>query len=353
MPRRQNQRIVLPGQQRLNFGAVQQPAVAQPPVQNAQPAAANQQPAVAPNQNAQPVAAIVPPQNQNVQPAAIAQQNVVPARYRTNDVLPAIDPAWLIQFNWLRHDVGANLMYCHVCRTMNPGGRGAFVEGTNNWKKGAIYSHIRQHAERVQAFERQELMIQQNAAANNAIQDHLTRLTEEQENTMVRMFKTAFRIGFYSLPFEDFERQLIHMKDLAPDINFGTAYHNRPSCRTFIGFIAKSILKSLGEDISSANYFSAMFDCGTLKTGAAVIIGYVKFIGIDGKVRVECLGMEEITGSPNADNLYGLVVKILGQNLGVQDWRIRMLGLGLDGTNVNLGEHQSMSSKLKEQTSLT
>ena len=88
-----------------------------------------------------------------------------------------------------------------------------------------------------------------------------------------------------------------------------------------------------------------MFDGATDKSVCEVELVYVRYV-IGGQARNQYLLCQPIEHA-HADGIFGAIDQAF-RDVGVENWRSKVVGVGCDGASVNLGRNNSVATRITE-----
>ena len=123
-------------------------------------------------------------------------------------------------------------------------------------------------------------------------------------------------------------------------MGLGTGYKNDQACANFVQYIAKDQRLQLVDILYKAKYFSIQIDGSTDSANVeeeVFLTLYFNPYSDDRKVHVQdkFLAIRRPKCS-NAEGLFECFKRALA-HAGIADWENKLVGIGCDGTNVNLG----------------
>ena len=131
----------------------------------------------------------------------------------------------------------------------------------------------------------------------------------------------------------------------------GARYKNDDACATFIQYIAKEQQQHLLETLSKVKFFSIQADGSTYTGNVEDELYTVQYFDAkmsDGQVHV-CNKFFTVRQVKRGD-AHGLFecFKAAMEFVGVDDWEDKLIGLGCDGTNVNIAAGGGLRGYLEE-----
>ena len=215
------------------------------------------------------------------------------------------------------------------------------MKGTNNFSN---CHSIEKH----EASDKHQLAVEADLAANapekTPMVQAVARLTQQQNDKMLLLFRTAYCIikQMFSLNLFAALLSLQKMNGVA----LGSAYSNGKAASTFINSIASVELSNLINSLNEKEFFSLLLDGSTDVSTMEQEIVYVRFM-VDGRPKNELLGMMSVKQANAEAILEGL--NIFMNDLGIIDWKRRLIALGTDGASVNVGIHGCLGALLKRE----
>ena len=223
-----------------------------------------------------------------------------------------------------------------TCRNYNT----AFIEGSSNLRISAVKDHSRSvmHARAMSLFSKsQGKPVTEYAPIVKAL-NFLDAVTEQR---LKKKFDIAYFICKQRLAFSKMgplcELQARHGVDI------GSNYTNNLSCTTFVEFIAleqRDILKNLLERKFFSIQCDGSTDSGNMEEEQFLVM-YLDTRADDGRVHIRnrFFAVRQPT-SGNAEGLFDALNRaFVRMDIADSDWKNRLVGLGCDGTNVNMGLH--------------
>ena len=129
-------------------------------------------------------------------------------------------------------------------------------------------------------------------------------------------------------------------------VNLGETYHNKIGAKEFTSCIAESLSVDLVSSLDKSNYFTLLMDGSTDSAISENELIYVLYIDSDsGKLVCRYLKNKAIKNA-NAEGLKTLLKKSL-EEMGLNDYEHRLVGLGVDGAAVNFGRKRGLVQLLK------
>ena len=169
---------------------------------------------------------------------------------------------------------------------------------------------------------------------------HLSTMDEAAREKMKRKFDVAFVLAKNNLPMNKM-RAICDLEE-RHGVDLGQGYKNNQACATFIEYIAMEQKQGLISTLSMVKFYSIQAD-GTTDTGnienELFLIVYLDYNSSDGRVRVlnKFLTVRRPM-STDAEGLFNCLqhaVKYAGLS---DDWYMKLVGFGCDGTSVNIGD---------------
>ena len=136
-------------------------------------------------------------------------------------------------------------------------------------------------------------------------------------------------------------------------VDIGGSYQNDHTCAMFVKFIALDLQQQLKKDISSAMFFSVQVDSSTdsenIEEGLFLIL-YFDPRSSDGMVHIcnKFFAVQQLSHG-TGQNLYDCLKKAMAyMEVTPLEWKSKMIGLGCDGTNSNLGSGSGLKENIQK-----
>ena len=136
--------------------------------------------------------------------------------------------------------------------------------------------------------------------------------------------------------------------------DLGSGYKNEKACATFVDFISLGQQRMLVNSLDRARFFGLQLDGSANARNVEKEVFLVVFCGLnskDGKVHMHnnFLTASRL-GRANATGLLACLRAAVGY-VGVANWELKMIGVGCDGANVNLGTTGGLKGLLTKKKS--
>ena len=254
---------------------------------------------------------------------------------------------------WLKFESAAGdrehvaKLICSVCQQFRQklessrNYRPAFIKGTANVKLCTVKEHAA-----TAMHERAMLLLKKQSSApptsyapiaKALAQSVMDKATTEQ---LKRKFDIAYLIAKENLAFTKFPALCNLEKRHGVDLGSNNYYVNDHACATFIEFIAREQQEKLLHELSKAHFFSLQVDSSSDAANIEeelYLVLYLDFTTQNGKVCVESKYFcTRQLRSGTGEGLFSSFAKAVDY-VGVKDWKMKLRGLGCDGTNANMG----------------
>ena len=235
-------------------------------------------------------------------------------------------------------------MKCSICirfqdklrsdKNFNP----AYILGSKNLQTSSFKDHatsdMHQHAMKLLKKSQSSGDVSSYAPIAKA----LTTLDARTEETVKKKFEIAYFLTKENLPFVKMA-SLCHLIE-KHGVGLGTGYKNDQACANFVQYIAKDQRLQLVDILSKAKYFSIQIDGSTDSANVEeemFLTLYFNPYSDDRKVHVQdkFLAIRRPKCS-NAEGLFECFKRALA-HAGIAGWENKLVWIGCDGTNVNLG----------------
>ena len=219
------------------------------------------------------------------------------------------------------------------CRNYNP----AFVVGTKNLRGSAFKDHA------ASEMHKRSMMLLSKSRSSDVTQyapiaKALSTLDPDTERKLRRKFEVAYLLCKEGLAFT--KMAAVCELEEKHGVDLGAGYKNNQACATFVGYIAQSQRERLAAVLDKAKFFSIQADGSTDSANVEdelFLALYFDAHSQDGTVHVQSrfLTVRRPERS-DAKGLYECFVRALTY-AGVTGWESKLVGLGCDGTSVNMG----------------
>ena len=234
------------------------------------------------------------------------------------------------------------------------------VKGFNtNWihpraksiEKDGLKSHLQtnQHKEAERLEKRSKMgaeVYSQSVLETTPIGCSLRKLQEKDKASLEVKFNIAYYLAKRERPFTDYPH-LITLEKKNHVKNIGNSYITDRACAVFTDYIGKVTKESFAEDFANARYYSVLSDGSTDSAVIEQEVVYVLYLSKDGVPVVKYLSIESAENG-DADGLKDCISKAF-ERIGITKFSERLLGLNVDGANVNTGIHKGLGAKIKEE----
>ena len=133
-------------------------------------------------------------------------------------------------------------------------------------------------------------------------------------------------------------------------VEIGASYRNDHGCASFVEAIAADLQRKLKQKMSNAKFFSLLLDssidCSNVEEELFLALFFDPYSSAEEgtvHIRDNFFAVHHLAREIG-EGLYGCVKKSLTY-MGVE-WRSKMVGLGCDGTNANIGSDSGLKSYL-------
>ena len=172
-----------------------------------------------------------------------------------------------------------------------------------------------------------------------AICTAMSRLTRQQNEVMLKLFRTAYCVVKHNFSLRSFPA-LIDLQE-CNGLNLGRAYRNRMAASSFMSSIANVTQSAIIQSINSRKYFSLLIDGSTDVSTVEQEIVYCHYLE-DGMPLTIFLGLMSVksgTASQIVNDLDAFLT-----NFGITDWKNKIIGFGSDGASVNVGSEAGVAT---------
>ena len=237
-------------------------------------------------------------------------------------------------------------MLCTVCiaHPTHADRTSSLVKGCASYRREILTSHHSSLSHRRCMAVNQRVRQEQDAEPVQGPMDHqLRNMNAREVDTMVRLFNTAYFIVKEEAPFITYPK-LVSLQ-LRNGAKMGGQYQNDNACRRFTKYLYNDVMSTTFNEITNCSMMGIMFDGATDKSVCEVELVYVRYV-IDGQARNQYLRCQPIEHA-HADGVFGAIDQAF-RDVGVENWRSKVVGVGCDGASVNLGRNNSVATRITE-----
>ena len=264
---------------------------------------------------------------------------------------------WKTEYEWLdlKQDpaTGRELMFCKICRDYpNVADKtSSFFTGTDAFRKDNIQGHdnSKQHMKCVgkQKLEKCKAEAESKGEMyNGPIPSSFCKLTEEQQQEILKLFNTAYFVVKQEMSFLTF-RYLIRLQ-IKNDLSFTSgSYQSDQACRRFISFIHKELEEQLLKKIKEAKVMSFLFDGSTDTSSKEIELIYVRILDHNGSptnLYFRLTSIEDAT----AEGVFRAINRAFTE-AGLANWLDKVVAMGSDGASVNVGKKKGVGALLRNE----
>ena len=174
----------------------------------------------------------------------------------------------------------------------------------------------------------------------------LRKLQEKDKASLEVKFNIAYYLAKHERPFTDYPH-LITLEKKNHLKNIGNSYVTNRACAVFTDYIGMVTKESFAEDFANTRYYSVLSDGSTDSAVIEQEVVYVLYLSKDGVPIVKYLSIESAENG-DTDGLKDCISKAF-ERIGITKFSERLLGLNVDGANMNTGIHKGLSAKIKEE----
>ena len=171
------------------------------------------------------------------------------------------------------------------------------------------------------------------------------RKLQEKDKASLEVKFSIYYLVKCERPFTDYPHLITEKKNHVK--NIGNSYVTDRACAVFTDYIGKVTKESSAEDLANARYYSVLSDGSTDSAVIEQEVVYVLYLSKDGVPVVKYLSIESAENG-DADRLKDCISKAF-ERIGITKFSERLLGLNVDGANVNTGTHKGLGAKIKEE----
>ena len=235
-------------------------------------------------------------------------------------------------------------LQCSICKQFNDKIRScrnyssAFVVGSKNLRTSAFKDHA------ASEMHKRAMLLHTKSKSSSVVEyapiaRAFATLDRDAESKLKRKFEIAYLICKEGMAFTKMA-PLCALEE-KHGVDLGIGYKNNQACATFVDFIAQSMREELVEVLDKAKFFSIQADGSTDVANVEDELFLVQYFDSHSQTGKVCVRNKFLTvrrpNRSNAQGLYDCLVAGLSY-VGITDWESKLVGLGCDGTNVNIGD---------------
>ena len=230
----------------------------------------------------------------------------------------------------------------------------AYIEGSVNVKTSSFKEHaeseMHKHTMRLHKKSLGTVAISSTPIVQSFASCSMDKVTLERTK---KKFDIAYFIAKEGLAFTKM-KALCDLQE-RHGVDVGTTYRNDHACSSFVEFIALEEKEKLVQALSRSRFYSFQVDSSTDVANVEEELFLVMYLEssaatADGKVQVvnKFFCVQQPTLS-TAEGLYQCFEKAM-KYMGIEDsWKAKTIGVGCDGTSVNLGKKNGLAALLKRE----
>ncbi|XP_070566900.1 zinc finger protein 862-like [Ptychodera flava] len=263
-----------------------------------------------------------------------------PLSPKKQKVIKKFSDRWKDSRPWLVYCGEKNTMYCQWCRDFTTLDS-AFREGTSNFRLSSITKHevSEPNKKAVGVFKVRQL---EGTRTNAPIEQGFINVEREQIKKIEKLFRTAYYLAIAERPFSDFP-SLCTLQELN-EVELGSAYKNDKQAYTFLHFIAEVQREELKSLVDRSVLFSLLIDSAT---DVAIIDEEILYLHLieEGRPVTKYFSLQALNRA-NSEGILKSIDTAFNDELGIENWKERIVGFGADGAAVNFGKNQGVSARL-------
>ena len=178
-------------------------------------------------------------------------------------------------------------------------------------------------------------------------------MDEATRQKLKRKFEIAYMMVKENLAFKKM-KPLCDLEE-RHGVAIGASYRNDHGCASFVDSIATDLKEHLQQRLTKAKFFSLMIDsstdCANIEEELFLVLYFDPYSGAeDGMVHVRdnFFAVRHLSRG-TGEGLYVCVKKTLAyMDMTPLEWQYKMIGLGCDGTNANIGSRSGLKGHLNK-----
>ncbi|XP_065679334.1 zinc finger protein 862-like [Hydra vulgaris] len=221
--------------------------------------------------------------------------------------------------------------------------------GTISIKKDSLAAHLSsaQHKEAMRIHQQTTLgsvSLFNHVIHNTPIGCGLRKMAVKDADSLRKKFNIAYYLAKRERPFTDYP-YLIALEKTNGVTNLGVSYGTDRAAAIFTDYIGTVIKNKLTECLKNCRFYCVLCDGSTYSAVSEQELIYILYLK-DGSSKVEFLSIETAENS-NAVGLKKCITDAFTR-VGITNSYKHLLGVNLDGANVNLGAYAGLGALLKE-----
>ena len=164
-----------------------------------------------------------------------------------------------------------------------------------------------------------------------------------ERQRVAKLTEIAYMMVKETIAFKKFP-EIVNMEK-RHGVDLGNTYHNKTFCAEISSIIGQTLENELINFLQEANFFSILTDGSTDSGVQEKELVFVIFISKDGDMQTRFLKLKSVADG-SAEGLKKLIVGIF-ENMGI-DYKKKLIGVGADGANVNLGKKKGLVALIKQ-----
>ena len=230
------------------------------------------------------------------------------------------------------------------CRNYSP----AFVEGISgkSLKKDNVAKHSKsQMHEEARRREKRPTASISNLYTSTPISRVMAVASSEEEERVQKLFDVAYYLAKEELPFAKFPSLLALEK--RQRVALGNTYATDKKCREFKDVISQTLKDAVLKDMKASPYISLLMDGSTDCSVKGKEPIHMMFARQDGTIDCRFLRLKDVADA-TAEGIFATVQDVFAE-MGIDDWKTKLIGLCVDGAAVNLGRRRGLVTLLRQE----
>ena len=241
-----------------------------------------------------------------------------------------------------------NKLFCKPCvdypQLSDPSS--TLVTGNTSYRVGGLDKHWTSNPHLRAA---NQVLVEARRAAQEPVDGPMDtmmrKLNEQNKDILIKLFNTVYFILKYEEPFSALPRQLALQIKNGSSLSRLSSYKSDQACRRLAQHISDEIREPIARALREATVISVMFDGATDKSTEEVEVVYVRYLK-DGEPQTRYLSLQPLQHA-HAQGVYDAINNAFKHH-GIEDWQNKVVGIGCDGANVNIGKKNSVASRILE-----
>ncbi len=256
--------------------------------------------------------------------------------------------SWITQFPGIRYDEEKDAMFCLHCETFRTMAdpKSSFVSGgSTSFRIDTIRTHwaSKGHLKCDSAYR----LHKEGVMEKGPMDDVMQRLGEENREVLVKLFNTVYFILQEEMPFTSLPRLIKLQQKNGSALDRLISYCSDQACRRIAIHIAEQLREEMMEGVRNAKFLSLCYDGATDVSVAELEVIYIRYLNTHGTPVSNFMKIVDVEHA-HADGVYSAIDRAF-TDIGLPEWKDKVIGAGSDGASVNIGVKNSVSTLIRAE----